>query len=255
MFETTFFGLAIPAFIAGVLTFLAPCTLPLVPGYLSFISGTSLEDLKDPAKSKQTRWKIFFNGFMFVLGFSLVFVGLGVLAGFVGRGLARYQLWLARIGGIFVIIFGLFMMNVIKVSGLSGEKRLKIPAIFEKGKASNSLVLGAAFGFGWTPCVGPILGSILLLAATSTTVVTGGLLLMVFSAGLAIPFLVLAIGIGHAAVFVKSISKYLKIISIVGGVFLVFLGVLMLTNNFGFFVSYFYKVFGFVGYDNLYDYL
>jgi len=244
-----------PAFIAGVLTFLAPCTLPLVPGYLSFISGTSLESRKDPEKSKEARWKIFINGLFFVVGFSLVFIALGVLAGLIGSSLARYQLWLARLGGVFVIVFGLFMMNILKISSFNEEKRFKIPAIFERGKASNSLVLGAAFGFGWTPCVGPVLGSILLLAASSATVVTGGLLLLVFSIGLAIPFLALAVGIGHAATFVKKISKYLKVISIVGGAFLVLLGLLMVTNNFGIFVSYFYKIFGSFGYDSLYDFL
>src|SRR3989344_2530519 len=98
--ELTFFSLAIPALIAGILTFFAPCTLPLLPGYLGFISGTSLQDLKDPSRARRARFKIFLSGLYFVIGFSLVFIGLGTLAGFAGRVLATYQLWLARVGGI-----------------------------------------------------------------------------------------------------------------------------------------------------------
>lgn len=251
MFGLDFVSLIIPAFISGLVTFLAPCTLPLVPGYLGFISGTTFDDLKDPDRSRPARFKIFINGLFFVAGFSLVFIGLGVLAGLIGVSLGRYQIWLARIGGIFVILFGLFMMNVFKINFLSFERRFKLPSIFKPGKASNSMILGAAFGFGWTPCVGPILGSILLLASTSATVFEGAILLAIFSLGLALPFLILAVGIAQAALWIRRIGKYLNIISFVGGLFLVFLGILMLTNSFGIWTGYFFQLLGDFGYDNI----
>lgn len=250
------FSLVIPAFIAGILTFLAPCTLPLVPGYLGFISGSSIEDLKDPEKAKKVRWKIFLNGFFFMLGFSAVFIIMGTLVGFVGgRLLASYRLWLGRIGGIFVIIFGLFMLNVLKVPFLMREKQFRAPTIFKQGKPTNSFILGSAFAFGWTPCVGPILGSVLLLASTSTSALQGALMLTVFSAGLAVPFLLIAIGIGSASRYVQNISKYLGVVSVIGGVFLIFLGILLLTDNLNLLISYGYRLFRFINYDRLLDYL
>jgi cytochrome c-type biogenesis protein len=266
-------SLAIPAFVAGILTFLAPCTLPLVPGYLGFISGASLEDLKDPEKAKKTRWKIFLNGLFFIIGFSAIFIVMGTLIGFVGaQFLAPYRIWLGRIGGVFVIIFGLFMLNVLKIPFLMRETQFKAPVprpiqagipaasrglgtVFERGKPVNSLILGSAFAFGWTPCVGPILGSILLLASTSATALQGGLLLTVFSAGLAIPFLIIAIGISSASQYIQNISRYLNVVSIIGGLFLVLLGLLLVTGNIGILVSYGYQLFRFIEYDRLLDYL
>lgn len=250
------FSLIIPAFIAGMLTFLAPCTLPLVPGYLGFISGASLDDLKDPEKAKRARWKIFLNGFFFMLGFSVVFIILGTLVGFIGATLlVPYRLWLGRIGGIFVIVFGLFMLNVLKIPFLAREKQWKAPALFERGKPINSFILGSAFAFGWTPCVGPILGSILLLASTSTSALQGALMLTIFSAGLAVPFLLIAIGIGSASRNIQNISKYLNVISIIGGVFLIFLGALLVSGNIGLLISYGYRLLQFINYDRLLDYL
>ncbi|MBI3046651.1 MAG: sulfite exporter TauE/SafE family protein [Candidatus Harrisonbacteria bacterium] len=249
-------SLIIPAFIAGVLTFLAPCTLPLVPGYLGFISGASLEDLKNPEKAKRARWKIFLNGFFFMAGFSAVFIILGTLVGFIGATfLAPYRLWLVRIGGIFVIIFGFFMLNIVKIPFLMGEKQFKAVGLFKQGKPINSFILGSAFAFGWTPCVGPILGSILLLASTASSALQGALLLTIFSAGLAVPFLLIAVGIGSASRYIKNISKYLNIISIIGGLFLIFLGVLLLTNKLGIWIAYLYRIFNFINYDKLLDYL
>lgn len=249
-------SLIISAFIAGILTFLAPCTLPLVPGYLGFISGSSLEDLKDPEKSKSARWKIFLNGFFFMLGFSAVFIVMGTLVGFVGaRFLVPYRLWLGRIGGVFVIIFGLFMLNVLKIPFLMREKQFKAPTLFKQGRPTNSFILGSAFAFGWTPCVGPILGSILLLASNSTSALQGALMLTIFSAGLAIPFLLIAIGIGSASRYIQNISKYLNAVSVIGGIFLIFLGILLLTGNIALLISWGYRFFQFINYDRLLDYL
>lgn len=249
------FSLIIPSFIAGILTFLAPCTLPLVPGYLGFISGASLDDLKDPEKAGKARKKIFLNGLFFVIGFSLVFIVLGSLAGFAGRSLIQYRFWLSRIGGVFVIVFGLFMMGVLKLPFLTKERQLHVPSIFQRGKPFNSFILGFAFALGWTPCVGPILGSILTLAAVSSTVGQGAILLAVFSLGLAVPFLIIAVGIGWASQHLNKISKYLNAISFIGGIFLVFLGILLVTNSFAVWISYFYRFFSFINYDSLLDHL
>jgi len=249
------FSLIIPAFIAGILTFLAPCTLPLVPGYLGFISGVSLKDLDDPTKSKRIRWKIFLNGLFFVFGFSAVFIFLGTLAGLGGQALFPYRIWLSRIGGIFVITFGLFMMNILKVPFINRNAQIKVPTFFQRGKTINSFLLGSAFGLGWTPCVGPILGSILTLAATGGTVGQGAFLLSIFSLGLAIPFLIIAIGIGSASAYLNKISKYLNTISVIGGAFLVFLGILLLTNKLGVWIGYFYQLLDFINYDALLNYL
>lgn len=249
-------SLIIPAFIAGVLTFLAPCTLPLVPGYLGFISGASLEDLADPAKAALARRKILINGILFMLGFSAVFIIMGTLVGFISASLlVPYRLWLGRIGGVFVILFGLFMLNVVKIPFLMREKRLTAPALFKRGNPVNSFILGTAFAFGWTPCVGPILGSVLLLASTSATTISGALLLAVFSAGLAVPFLLIAIGIGSASRYIKNISKYLDVVSTIGGIFLIFLGVLLVSGNIGLLISSGYRIFRFIQYDRLLNYL
>ena len=250
-----FLPLLIPAFIAGLLTFLAPCTLPLVPAYLGFISGVSSEDLNDPQKKKKAKAKVLLNGLSFVIGFSLVFIVFGTLAGFVGSALLPYRIWLARIGGAFIIIFGLFMLNVLKLPFLAKEAHIKVPAIFKRGKPTTSLIIGSAFGFGWTPCVGPILGSILLLASTSSTALQGAILLTVFSAGLGIPFLLIALGVGTASQKIEKYSKYLKIASFIGGLFLIAIGVLLLTDRVSLLISEGFRLLEFINYEAILDYL
>lgn len=249
------FSLIIPAFIAGIFTFLAPCTLPLVPGYLGFISGVSANDLQDPSKSKLARRKIFLNGVLYVVGFSLVFITLGSLFGLGGSALVQYRLWLSRIGGIFVIFFGLFMIGVLKLPFLNIEKHVTSVKALKPGNPVSSLIFGAAFAFGWTPCVGPILGSILTLAASSATIGQGAFLLAVFSLGLAVPFLIIAASIGSASSYLAKLNKYINVISIIGGIFLIFLGILLLTNKLGVWIAYFYQWFDFINYERLLDYL
>ena len=235
-------GLVIPAFIAGIFTFLAPCTLPLVPGYLAFISGASVKDLQDPEKAKTVRWKIFLNGVFFVVGFSAVFILLGTLVGIAGQALVPYRIWLTRIGGVFVIAFGLLMMNVIKIPFLSGEHRFTGPKSLQRGSPVTSLILGGTFGLGWTPCVGPILGSVLLLASTTGSIGEGAWLLTAFSLGLAIPFLLLAAAYGTAAQKIKNITKYLNVISVIGGIFLIGLGILLVTNQISLLLSWGFRL-------------
>jgi len=252
-------ALIIPAFIAGLLTFLAPCTLPLVPAYLGFISGTSAADLQDPAKAGAARRRIFLNGLFFMIGVTFVFVVFGTLAGLLGQSLTPWRIWLTRIGGAFVILFGFFMLGVLKIpfitNFLSTDRRLTIPKSINRGNPLSSMALGGAFAFGWTPCVGPILGSILLLASTSATAFQGGFLLFVFSLGLAVPFLIIASGVGALSDKLGKFTKYLHWVEIVGGVFLILLGILLITNNFSLLISYGYQLFDFINYDRLLDYL
>ena len=195
------------------------------------------------------------NGLAFVIGWSVVFILLGTLVGFLGAALVPYRLWLARIGGVFVIIFGLFMLNVLKLPWLSRERHLRVPQFFAPGRPANSLILGSAFGIGWTPCVGPILGSILLLASTSATALSGALLLTIFSAGLAIPFLAIAAGVGSAQRYIERAAPYLTAVSVIGGLFLIGLGILLFTGNMALLISYGYRLFRFINYERLLDYL
>lgn len=248
-------GFIAATFFAGLLTFLAPCTLPLVPAYLGFISGVDQKALKDPNTATAARKTIFRNGLAFILGFTLIFILFGVLAGLAGNALAPFRLWLGRIGGVLVILFGLFMLGFFKLPLLQTDKRIPIPSWLTLGKPSSSLFIGGAFAFGWTPCVGPLLGSILLLAGTSGTALTGGLLLTVFSVGLAIPFIAIAAAFTKATRYIDKISKYLKAVSVVGGVFLILLGVLLVTDNFGLTIQYGYTLFEFINYDRLLDFL
>lgn len=247
-------SLIIPAFIAGLLTFLAPCTLPLVPGYLAFISGVSFDQLRDPEQLHKTRKKIFLNGLLYVIGFSLVFIALGSLFGLGGAALAKHRIWLSRIGGVFIIFFGIYIMGLFKLKWLrflAGEHRFHPSKYLKPGTPASSLIFGATFAFGWTPCIGPILGSILLLASTSSTVSEGAFLLFIFSLGLAVPFLIIAAAIGWAATHLRRIGKYLNVISIIGGAFLVFIGILLLTNRLGIWVSWFFQAFKFLNYERL----
>lgn len=250
--------LIISVFIAGILTFLAPCTFPLVPGYLAFIGGASLGDLKDPEKARAARRKIFFNGLFYVLGFSVVFIVLGSIIGFVGAAFATYRVWLTRIAGIFVILFGLFMLNVFSVPFFGREKQFfadgKIPFL-NRGNPASSFILGSSFAFGWTPCVGPVLGSVLLLASTSTTVYQGAFLLFIFSLGLAVPFLLIAAAVGSSVRYIKNVSKYLKVISIIGGVLLILLGILLFMDRMALLISWGFYLFRFINYERLLDYL
>lgn len=258
------FNLIIPSFIAGLLTFLAPCTFPLVPGFLGFISGVSLKDLQNPQTEKKARWKIFLNGVLYVIGFSSVFIFLGTLFSLGGLAVAQYKVLLSRVGGLFVVFFGLYLTGIFSspffgkvpiFSFLRSEKQFAAGKALRPGKPVSSLIFGAAFAFGWTPCVGPILGSILLLASTSATIGQGAFLLFIFSLGLAVPFLLIAATVSSASRYIGKISKYLNAISILGGIFLVFLGYLLLTNSFSVWISYFYRTFNFINYDKLINYL
>lgn len=239
--------LLIPAFIAGLLTFLAPCTLPLVPGYLAFISGSH--------KERSDRGKIFWNGVSFIVGFSVFFVLFGVIAGIFGSAFAPYQVWISRFAGTLIILFGFFMLGILELPLLNIEKHFTPPAIFKRGSLRGSFLFGSAFSLGWTPCVGPVLGSILLLASSTTTATEGAVLLGTFALGLAVPFLFVAAGVHKAETYIARISPYLHAISIFGGIFLILLGLLVLTNNMFVFFAWSYRIFEFIDYGSLVEHL
>lgn len=248
----------ISAFVAGLLMFLAPCTLPLVPAYLSFISGVDEKALRDPATAASARRKIFVNGAAFIVGFSVIFILFGVLAGFLGgQVLAPYRLWIGRIGGVLVVIFGIYLIasEYIKLKLFPAASQLKVPSFIKIGTPPSSFVLGSTFAIAWTPCVGPILASILALAATQSGALQGGVLLAVFSLGLAIPFLVISAAISKAAARIQKMTAILGVISKIGGVFLILLGILMITDSFELLIQWGYEALEFINYEGLQEHL
>ena len=211
------------AFGAGLISFLSPCVLPLIPGYISYISGESLGDIIEKKR------KIVLKTILFTLGFSLVFISFGATASFVGNILLENSNTLRIIAGIIIIIFSLQLIGILNLNFLNQEKR------FQTKNYSNNLffpvVVGAAFGFGWTPCIGPVLGSILTLAAVESSIGKGILLLSFYSLGLAIPFILSGYGISKFLAFSKNFRKNIKIVSVTGGVILLMTGILILTNK------------------------
>lgn len=227
------FGIALvlSSFIAGFFTFFAPCTLPLVPAFLGVISGVRQEELSDPENIKRLRWKIFSNAIFYVIGFSLIFILFGVAFSLLGQ-IYVVRIWIQRLGGILVILFGLVLMGVLKIPALSSDKQIRAPGLFKSASKANAFGIGVLFALGWSPCVGPLLGSILFLASGSGTVLQGTFLLTVFALGLAIPFLITALLIGRAFFAFSRWVGALKTINIIAGIFLIGLGILLVSDQF-----------------------
>jgi cytochrome c-type biogenesis protein len=241
--------LLISAFIAGIVMFLAPCTLPLLPAYLGFMSGVSHEELANPETKKRAKRLIVLNSAMFVLGFSLVFMLFGILAGLAGAYIGPLRHILTKVGGALLVVFGLLMVGVYTPSILTKERHVRMPKMLHVGTPLNSLLMGSAFAFGWTPCIGPILATVLLIASTTETVFSGALLLGVFCLGFGIPFVALAFLIAEASRFIRRIERYLRMISILGGVCLVFLGVFMMFGNIAFLTSWVFRIVAHLDYE------
>ena len=228
-------ALAPAAFLAGVLMFLAPCTLPLVPGYLAFIAGVPYGEV-GKGESSKTRKRILLNAAAFVVGFSFIFILLGIFAALIGSLLGPWREILSRGAGLVVILFGLTMMGLLRIPALSRERRLGLPRFLTVGRPESSLLIGALFALGWSPCIGPILGTVLLYASSSATALEGGVLLGVFSLGLGIPFFISALALSHAGKAFARITPKLHALSVVGGALLVFFGILLLTGTLGYLV-------------------
>lgn len=243
--------LYITAFVAGLLMFLAPCTLPLVPAFLAFISGLKSTDALTGDQQRLIR----INALAYVSGFSLVFISFGVFAGSLGSFFGVFRDTLSQVGGIFIILFGLVMLNVFSFTPLRKQRSLQLPASLRPGTPLSAGVIGVIFALGWTPCVGPILASILLLSSTAGTALAGASLLAVFSLGLALPFLLVAFLYSRLANKMQSLQKISGYVSTVGGVFLIGIGLLLLTGSFGLMVEYGYKVFYTLGLEVIFEYL
>ena len=234
------------AFLAGVVSFLSPCVLPLIPGYVSLVSKMSFEELTEGETQGRVN-KIFIPSVLFVLGFAFVFVTLGASASFIGAFIQENKVLLLKISGLIIILFGLFTMDIIKIPQLYKERRLNVP------HANLGLVgiflLGIAFGFGWTPCVGPILASILLYASTAEGAGRGALLLLVYSLGLGLPFLITGLALSKALSAFGWIRQHYGLYKIIVGSTLVAVGVLMVSNNLFYLNIYGQKVLDLVGID------
>jgi cytochrome c-type biogenesis protein len=226
----------IAAFGAGFLSFISPCVLPLIPGYLSFVSGVSLEEMRDDDASAARRRQVVVTSLAFILGFSIVFVALGASASAVGKFLFRNSNILGKVAGVLVIIFGLHTMGVFRIPFLETEKRLQAGS--KPKTLIGAVMVGMAFGFGWTPCIGPILAGILLLAGSKETVFEGVVMLAVYSMGLGIPFLLTALAINKFFAASKRIRRHYHKIELASGALLVGIGLLLFTDQMTVIVRY-----------------
>jgi cytochrome c-type biogenesis protein len=220
--------LSLAAFLAGLFSFLGPCVLPLVPGYVSLISGAGVEELKQPDARLLRR--VLLNSACFILGFSLVFMSLGAAASGLGQAIGRHLGVLSKIAGAVLIVLGLHQTRLLPIKALYRDRRLH--GLSGGSSAGGSFVAGFAFAFGWTPCVGPILAAILSFAAAEATVAKGVSLLAVYSLGLAVPFLLTALGIDRFLGLYGRFRRYLHAVEVAGGSLLMVVGVLIFTRHF-----------------------
>lgn len=213
------------AFAAGFLSFVSPCVLPLLPSYISFITGLSVEQLTSGEDTVRVKRIVLVNSLLFIAGFSTIFVALGASASAVGNLLLTHQDVIAKVGGVIVILFGLYVMGIIKPAWLMGDKRVHMD---NKPKGyTGSYLVGMAFAAGWTPCVGPILGAILLMAGTSDDMFEGMFLLSWYSLGVGLPFLLTSLALNRFMERFKSLSRYMRTVSVASGMFLIFIGILI----------------------------
>jgi cytochrome c-type biogenesis protein len=214
------------AFGAGFLSFVSPCVLPLVPAYLANLAGLTAID----NSARKSYLPILFHSLCFVLGFSIIFVGLGASVGLLGTTITAHSTLLRQISGVVIILFGIFLVAAYRFPWLNYEKRLN-PSVSSNPGYLRSILIGAAFALGWTPCIGPILGAILAMAWSSQTVGQGALLLGIYSLGLGIPFVLIGLVWGTIAPLWKGINRHLGTISIISGILLILVGILILSGN------------------------
>ena len=220
--------LPIAAFVAGLFSFLSPCVLPLVPGYVSLISGVGVEELK--SQESQFLRKVMLNSIGFILGFSIVFIALGAISTQVGQLMARYKSVLAQVAGVVIILFGLHLTGIFKIKALYTDARLH--SIKGSSTWGGAFLIGFAFAFGWTPCVGPILAVILGFAAVQDSVFKGIVLLAVYSLGLAVPFLMTALLMGRFMKFYSGFRRHMHAVEVASGALLIVLGALLVFGRF-----------------------
>jgi cytochrome c-type biogenesis protein len=221
----------IAAFLAGLLSFVSPCVLPLVPSYLMYITGLSLDRLVDSDGHQEVRKTIVVNALLFIAGFSLVFISFGASASLIGQMLTDSQDLIRKIGGAFIVLFGLYVMGLLKVRTLMTEKRIH----FRRRPAgyAGSLLIGGAFAAGWTPCVGPVLGTMLLYASTADTLADGVTLLTFYSLGLGLPLFLAAMSVDRFLVHFGRVRASMGVVTMVSGIFLVGFGLLVVGDSLG----------------------
>ncbi len=222
------------AFLAGIISFISPCVLPIVPGYISFVSGVSLQELKsnldiDEEKRRRLLRQVGLNSVFFVLGFSVVFVVMGASATYIGNWFAANRTVLARVAGVVIIIFGLHTMGLTPIKWLNYEKRFQTQK--KPMGLAGSFLIGLAFAFGWSPCIGPILAGVLALAATQDTVAQGVWLLVAYSLGLGVPFIATGLATNRFLDLFDRLKNHMRFIEITAGVLLVAVGILVATDK------------------------
>ena len=218
------------AFMAGFLSFVSPCVLPLVPSYVSYITGLSLGQLTDKSERRHIRWITLHNSLLFILGFTLIFIAFGASATYIGHLLLTYQQLIRKLGGILIVVFGLMIMGVFKIPFLMSYKQYQFKS--RPVGALGTVLVGVVFAVAWTPCVGPILGTILLYASTTHSVTSGIQLLLVYSIGLGLPLLVTSLAINTFLTSFQKIKGYLWVVSMISGLFLITVGIMIYTNSF-----------------------
>ncbi|MEP7136658.1 MAG: cytochrome c biogenesis CcdA family protein [Chloroflexota bacterium] len=216
-------------FFAGVVSFLSPCILPVLPGYLTYLAARA----SGQEVGRVSRWQVLFHGIAFVLGFSMVFIALGATASAIGQLLYSYKEWLSRIGGLVMVVFGLQMAGILHIPFLEVEIRKHVEPDSRLGYIS-SLLMGVFFSVGWTPCVGPTLGIVLTFAGTAASMTKGILLLSVFSLGLGLPFIITALAMGQVGQWMKRMAKVTRIVTLVAGILLACVGMLLILGKLNF---------------------
>ncbi len=217
------------AFAAGFLSFVSPCVLPLIPGYISFVSGISVDEMRGDTAPATSRLQVFLTSLAFVIGFSIVFIALGASATAVGKFMFAKLPLLSKIAGVILIVFGLHTMGVFRLAFLETEKR--VHAQRKPAGPLGAMLVGIAFAFGWTPCIGPILGGILAIAGSKNTVTEGVTLLAVYSLGLGIPFLLTSLAINQFFSAAKRIRKHYHAVEVASGALLIAIGLLIVTGQ------------------------
>ncbi len=226
------------AFVAGLLSILSPCVLPLLPSYVSYVTGISFDELVGGSKTSIFK-RTLQHSLLFIFGFSFVFISLGASASFFGKILVEYQDLVARVGGGLIIIFALHLLGILKLSFLEKDKKLHLQT--KPMGYIGSVFVGMVFAAAWTPCVGPILGSILTLAATKSDVGSGIMLLTAYSLGFAIPFLIFSIFLNSFLFYFEKFRKYLRFVSVASGVLLLILGITLMSGYFSKLAAYLAK--------------
>ncbi len=230
---------ALIAFSAGFLSFISPCVLPLFPSYLTYITGVSFKELSEP-QGRKLRGVTLIHSLLFIMGFSSIFILMGASATYLGQLLSGYQEWIMKAGGILIVILGIHFTGLIQIPFLQMEKR------FELRKKPlgylGSFLVGVVFAAGWTPCIGPILSTILIYASTSQKFSTGIFLLTLYSMGLGVPFFLSSLAFNSFLFAFEKIKRFMRVITLISGIFLILVGILILTDTFRSLSYYFYQL-------------